>query len=431
MRIVVGIAGSRGDVQPVLEIASALHRRGHDVKMFAPRQFEAAITGRGIDAGYFKTDSQALMGSLDQGFASVRNILEWATAAMVDQFEKLIPATAGADALLTAVNEIGAQTVAQYRKIPHFRLGYCPFLPGDQVPPVIPITFPTPSFANRLLWQGVDVGTKLLFGKVLDRKRRELGLPRIGKVTEYSAGSSHNLLGYDPLLSPPAAGWKYRYDYVGYPFGGDEGALSPEVEEFLQDGPAPVYVGFGSVVVPDPDGLTRMILSAVRRVGCRAIVGQGWTGLGRAVTNLPRNVLFVGDAPHRVLFPRMAGIVHHGGSGTTHNAARAGVPQAAIPQILDQYYWGKRMHELGVGPRPVPLTRLTESRLVAMLRGVLDPTCARQARTVGGLVREDGAQAAAGIIEGAIAGRSADVAAPHKVVALHARSLVSEGAEAS
>ena len=415
MRIVVGIAGSRGDVQPVIEIATALHRRGHDVKMFAPRKFEPIITGRGIDAGYFNTDSEQLMGSLDQGFKSVQNIFKWATEAMVDQFEKLIPATAGADALLTAVNEIGAPTIAAYRKIPHFRLGYCPFLPGDSVPAVVPITFSTPVAVNRLLWQGVDLTTKLMFGKTLDRKRRELGLPRIGKVTEYSAGSSHNLLAYDPILSPPAPGWRHTYDYVGYPFGGDEGALPQEVEEFLAAGPAPIYLGFGSVIVPDPDAVTQMILSAVQRVGCRAIVGQGWTGLGRNVTNLPRNVIFLGTSPHRTLFPRMAGIVHHGGSGTTHNAARAGVPQAVIPQILDQYYWGKRTNELGVGPAPVPLTRLTEAKLVQMLRGVLDPICARQARTVGGLVREGGAQAAAGIIEAAIAGRNADRAEPRPI----------------
>ncbi|MGC4113650.1 MAG: glycosyltransferase [Myxococcales bacterium] len=419
MRIVVGIAGSRGDVQPVIEIATALHRRGHDVKVFAPRKFEETIVGRGLDAGYFKTDSEQLMGSLDQGIKSVKNILTWATEAMIDQFEKLIPATAGADALLTAVNEIGAQTVAQYRKIPHFRLGYCPFLPGDQVPPLVPITFNLPVAANRIAWQGVDVATKLLFGKTLDRKRRELGLPRIGKVTEYSAGSSHNLLGYDPLLSPPAPGWRFTYDYVGYPFGGDEGSLTQEVEEFLADGSPPVYIGFGSVVVPDPDATTRMILSAVRKVGCRAIIGQGWTGLGKNVTSLPRGVMLLGAAPHRTLFPRMAGIIHHGGSGTTHNAARAGVPQAVVPQILDQYYWGKRMFELGLGPAPVPLTRLTEGRLVEMLRGVLERTCARQAKTVGGLIREDGAQVAAGIIESALAGKKAESAEPRNVVPLH------------
>ncbi|HEY3445939.1 MAG TPA: glycosyltransferase [Myxococcales bacterium] len=427
MRIVVGIAGSRGDVQPVIEIATALHRRGHAVKMFAPKQFEETITGRGIDAGYFNTDSQQLMGSLDQGFKSAHNILKWATAAMVDQFEKLIPATAGADALLTAVNEIGAATVAQYRQIPHFRMGYCPFLPGDQVPPVVPLTVNLPTSANRLMWQGVDLATKFLFGKTLDGKRRELGLPKIGKVTDYSAGTSHNLLAYDPLLSPPARGWKYQYDYVGYPFGGDEGALPPEVEEFLAAGPAPVYLGFGSVIVPNPDEITGMILAAVRRAGCRAIVGQGWTGLGKNVTSLPKEVMLLGPSPHRTLFPRMAGIVHHGGSGTTHNAARAGVPQAVIPQILDQYYWGKRVFELGIGPAPVPLTRLTEAKLTRMLAGVLEPTCARQAKTVGGLIREDGAQVAAGIIEAALSGRKADQAESRSPISLHRVRASPEG----
>ena len=338
MKVVLAAAGSRGDVQPVLEIATVLKQRGHAVKVFVPRLFEPVVAERGLDAGYLRTDSTLLMRSLDSGFRAARQVLTWAASAMQEQFALLLPATEDADVLLTTVNELGAPTIAEHWHIPHVRIGYAPFLPGDQAPAVQPLQR-LPSFANRLLWTAVNAGTALLFGGPLNAQRKQLGLPRVRDIGEYSAGKAHNLLALDPVLGPPARGWRFSHDYIGYPFGGDTGPIAPELEQFLAGGPPPVFIGFGSVNLPDPNGATRMLLSAVGRVGCRAVIGQGWAGLGRGV-DLPRDVMLVGPTPHRALFLRVAGVVHHGGSGTTHNAARAGVPQAVAPQIIDQYYWG-------------------------------------------------------------------------------------------
>lgn len=406
MRIILGTAGSRGDVIPVLEVAAQLQRRGHDVEVFIPPHFDWAATERRLRARHFATDSQQLMQSLDHGVKSSKQTLEWARRAMLDQFEVLLPAAAGADALVTMVNELGAPTVAEHHRIPHYRLCCVPALVGDQPPAVTPFQrFPVP--VNRLLWQGVDVGTQLIFGKALNAKRAELGLSRVRRFSAYAAGYSHNILAVDPVLVPPGRGWRFRYEYAGYPFGGDDGPLPPAVEEFLAAGPAPVYFGFGSVCVPEPEAVTKMILRAVAHVGCRAVIDQGWAGLGRGLEReLPPDVLLIREVPHRRLFPRMAALVHHGGSGTTHGATRAGVPQAIAPQIIDQYFWGNRIYDLGLGPRPVPFTQLTESKLIAMLEGLLGPTYANHARVVAALVRVDGVGAVADIIERDLAERS-------------------------
>ena len=97
---------------------------------------------------------------------------------------------------------------------------------------------------------------------------------------------------------------------------------------------------------------------------------EGWTGLGK--TDLPENVFLTGDSPHGTLFPRLAGIVHHGGCGTTHTAARSGIPQFILPQIADQYYWGHRIHSLGMGPKPVAPKRLTDRKLTIALRDMVE-----------------------------------------------------------
>jgi UDP:flavonoid glycosyltransferase YjiC (YdhE family) len=410
MRVVLGAAGSRGDVLPILEVAALLQERGHAAHAFVPRHFEAEAARRGLPTSIFDTDSQALMQSVPAGFRSATQILAWAERAMREQFEALLPATEGADALVTMVNEIGAPTIAEHRRIPHFRVCCVPCLVGDQPPAVQPLQR-LPAFMNRLLWQGVELGTLLVFGRALNAKRQELGLSRVRRFSDYAAGTSRNLLAMDPVLNPPGRGWRHPYEYVGYPFGGDDGALPRQVEEFLAAGPRPVYFGFGSVCLPHPELTTQLILEAVRRVGCRAILAAGWTGLGDGA-QVSDQVLVVGDAPHRALFPRMAGLVHHGGSGTTHSAARAGVPQVIVPHMVDQFFWGERVRALGLGPGPVPHAKLTASKLARLLRELLQPTYRHQAAAIAGLMRTDGVRAIAETIERTCAPRPVTRAAP-------------------
>jgi len=397
MRVVLGSAGSRGDVLPILEVAAELRRRGHAVHVFAPRQFAGEASARGLQTSFFSTDSQALMRSVPSGLRSATRILRWAEQAMREQFDALLPATEGADALVTMVNELGAQTVAEHRRIPHFRVCCVPCLVGDQPPAVQPLQR-LPVVLNHLLWQGIDLGTLLVFGRALNEKRRELGLAPVRRFSDYAAGTSRNLLAVDPVLVPPDRGWRHPCEYVGYPFGGDDGPLPPELEAFLAAGPPPVYLGFGSVCLPRSGRVTAAVLEAIARVGCRAVLAAGWTGLGDGA-RLPDGVIRVGDVPHRRLFPRMAALVHHGGSGTTHSAARAGVPQAVVPHMVDQFFWGERVRALGLGPAPIPAASLSADRLARALRALLSPRHRQQARMVAGLLRTDGVRAIAEAVE--------------------------------
>lgn len=398
MRIALSAIGSRGDVQPIIEIGTALARRGHEVRLVLPSLFAPIARERGLAVALYADDSEKVMQSFSEGWKALGEALGWIRRALDDQMAQLLEATKDADGVVSTVNEFAAQTVAEYRCIPHYRVAYAPHLPGDGAPPVQPFQG-FPPWVNRLLWEGVNRGGKFVFGKALAAKRGELGLGPVDDFGVYCAGRSHNLLAINSTLGPPARGWHWDYQYVGYPFGGDAGPLGTELEEFLLAGPPPVYIGFGSVKVPDQDEGTRRVLRAVERVGCRAIVCQGWGGLGKGAVS-SREVLVIPSAPHRTLFPRTAGVVHHGGSGTTHNAARAGVPQLLVPQIIDQYYWGKRIFELGLGPRAVPYASLTEDRLVRALHELLQPERAHQARAFARLLEgEDGAQGAALAIE--------------------------------
>jgi UDP:flavonoid glycosyltransferase YjiC (YdhE family) len=117
--------------------------------------------------------------------------------------------------------------------------------------------------------------------------------------------------------------------------------------------------------------------------------------------SLPDGVLTLAEVPHAWLFPRCAAVVHHGGAGTTAAAFRAGVPSVVVPHMADQPYWGRRVHDLGAGPRPIPRHRLTASTLgEAIHAAVTDDALRSNAARLGTAIGMEGGPAeAASIIE--------------------------------
>jgi UDP:flavonoid glycosyltransferase YjiC (YdhE family) len=160
--------------------------------------------------------------------------------------------------------------------------------------------------------------------------------------------------------------------------------------DFLQAGPPPVYVGFGSLPATSAEETTRLVVSALALSKQRGILLSGWGGLQQA--NVPDTVLMVESIPHSWLFPQMAAIVHHGGAGTTAASLRAGVPSMLIPFGIDQHFWAQRIVDLGVGPPPIPRGKLTSSGLAqAILAAVGDQDMRARAAKLGEHVRtEDG-----------------------------------------
>lgn len=367
MKIVLSSRGSRGDVQPIIEIATGLRKAGYQTSICVPRLFEETVKRRDLPYSLYSEDSNLMMQGLGSGYTAIKTALDWFSRSFDEQFEYMLHETEDADAMVSSVNEIAAPTVAEYRGIPHIRIAYTIVLPGSQPPPLIPWQG-LPGICNLWSWRVINGFTWLLIGRFINKKRRELGMDPMPGPGRYFTENSHTVMTINERLAPPCPSWrgKYRYRYSGYCYGDIAGGLDASLEQFLNKGPAPVYIGFGSVSVDEPERFTAMIMEAIEMTGCRVILGSGWTGLGSS--SLPRGVMQVGDTNHASLFPRLAGIAHHGGSGTTHTAARAGIPQFIMPQIADQFYWGHRVHRLGLGPAPVAPKRLTAKKLADALR---------------------------------------------------------------
>jgi UDP:flavonoid glycosyltransferase YjiC (YdhE family) len=208
--------------------------------------------------------------------------------------------------------------------------------------------------------------------KNINRWRQEtLNLPPIPITGLYRRQQKQQmpaLYCYSPAVIPKPSDWPNWAYVTGYCFLNHSPDWQPPagLVDFLESGSPPVYIGFGSMRSRNPEALTELVLAALAQTGQRGILVTGWGALSNA--DLPDYVLKIDSVPHDWLFPRMAAVVHHGGSGTTSAGLRAGVPSVIIPFGADQPFWGERVAELGVGSPPILQKELTVERLAAAIR---------------------------------------------------------------
>ncbi|MCP4593378.1 MAG: glycosyltransferase family 1 protein, partial [bacterium] len=155
-------------------------------------------------------------------------------------------------------------------------------------------------------------------------------------------------------MAPKPSDWGEQAHVTGYWFLDHVSDWQPPADlvRFLESGPPPVYVGFGSMMSRRAEQTTRITLDALKQSGQRGLIATGWGALSQS--DLPDEVFLIESVPHDWLFPRTAAVVHHGGAGTTGAGLRAGVPGIVVPFGGDQPFWARRVEALGVGPAPIP-----------------------------------------------------------------------------
>ena len=209
------------------------------------------------------------------------------------------------------------------------------------------------------------------------------------------------LYAYSAAVAPPPPDWGKWIEVTGYWFldRPTDWRPPPALAAFLDEGPPPVCIGFGSMTNRDPTELARTVARALDLTGQRAVVLTGWGGLPPG--ELPREIFAIDSVPHDWLFPRVAAVVHHGGAGTTAAGLRAGVPTIIVPFFADQFFWGKRVFDLGVGPRPIPRKRLDADTLAtAIWAATTDPDMHGRASALSERIRaEDGVARAVATFE--------------------------------
>jgi UDP:flavonoid glycosyltransferase YjiC (YdhE family) len=384
MRIVLAAVGSRGDVQPMLALAQTFAARGHAPIVAAPPNFEAWVRSFGFDFAPVGVDIQVFLAEHSDVLTGnpvkmYKESSRYFNDQMPLQAKQLEPACEDADAILYGGLAVVAPAVADHLRLPVLGVLYTScMLPSSQHPPISIPWHGLPNWMNDLLWRANHFISNSLALETLNAVRAGFGQPPVDQLRRYLFEDHPLVIAADEVLFPPDPLWRERYPYAGFIFFDDPAPLDPELDAWLADGEPPVFVGFGSMSGKGTDRVAGMIVEAVAATGRRCIVGAGWAGLGAGA--LPPGWRVVRDAPHALLFPRTAVVVHHGGSGTTAQALRAGVPQVLLPLILDQFHHAHRLHLAGIAPRPVPMEKVTAAELAGAIRAAMDlPASARQA----------------------------------------------------
>lgn len=391
LNVALVTVGSRGDVQPMLALALALRRRGHTVRLGAPPDFRDWIAGHGFECSAVGREIKPfLTGPAFQGSSSARTRAFWRflREQIPMQVHDVRSLCEGADVMAWAGVAFGAVSVAEKAGLPLLGVTYTTcMLPSDRHPSPDVSRRDLPAWVNRLTWRLGPPFAALVLDPAINRARAGLGLPPMRFFDHFQGPWS---IAADPVLLPPDPQWPPRIQPASFIyFDDDSQALDPDLDAWLDDGEPPVFVGFGSMPTPHIERIERVLREAIGALGRRCLVAAGWAGLGGR--DLPPGWCVAhGDLPHHRLFPRVAAVVHHGGSGTTAAALRAGVPQLILPLILDQHHHAHHLHLAGLGPKPVPMGRIDARQLADGLRYVLNQPPDLRAQTAARLKQSDG-----------------------------------------
>jgi sterol 3beta-glucosyltransferase len=424
MKIGLQTWGSEGDVRPFIALAAGLAAAGHQVRLAASHmtgQSDHRLAGSlgfdWIEVPGPPMSAQSRAALFDRILAAphpARQLdLLWrhGIEPMIDtMFDAAAGLARDSDVLVghPLVFPLRAAADLADRPIATVHLAHAMQPSADICPPGWPSLGRT---GNRIGWRLARSMLNAMLLPSVNAFRRRHGLRPDSDLLEQTWTSGLlNLIAVSPGLFKSSVPSDPRHAVCGFldlpDPGGSASAMPPlpeAIATFLDQGPAPVYFGFGSMIPDDPQQVTtvgRIWADAVNRVGCRAIFQLPLPELASRFET-PGRIMVTTGAPHGLVFPYCSAIVHHGGAGTSRAALRSGRPSVVVAHLLDQFFWANELERVGVAPRPLHRRSLTAPKLARALASALQSaSMASQAARIGAaLDREDGVSTAVGLIE--------------------------------
>jgi UDP:flavonoid glycosyltransferase YjiC (YdhE family) len=405
LRIAILSTGSQGDCVPYVALGTGLQAAGHKVVFGTHTDFAPLVRSRGLDFFPIAGDSRALHETLEgrkmliaeaNPFVFMRQYAEMRKPFIRSLVARCWEACKGADQVfVSSTCFLPGHAVCEKLGVPMVPIHYVPNCPSRAIQhclmPELPAWLPGRGFYNWLSY--IVVGEyfwQVLGTWVNDARVNVLGLrplPPLGPPLGLFA-DLQILYGYSPLVCPRPSDLGPHHAVTGFWYMDRLTDWRPPAAlvDFIEAGPPPVSIGFGSMQGACAEEITDIVVKALDRCGQRGVLLTGWGGLCPA--DHSDRLLAVQSVPHDWLFPRMAAVVHHGGAGTTASGLRAGVPNVIVPFMADQPFWGRRVAALGVGPEPIRHSRLTVERLAHAIRtAVTDPLMRVRAASLGAKLR--------------------------------------------
>ncbi|KAE8009894.1 hypothetical protein FH972_006300 [Carpinus fangiana] len=388
LQIVMLIVGTRGDVQPFVAIGKRLQEYGHRVRLATHSNFKEFVMTSGLEFFPLGGDPKVLADYMvkNKGFLpSGPSEISIQRSQIKSIISSLLPACEApdpnsnvsftADAIIANPPAYGHTHVAEALRVPLHIFFTMPWTPTIEFPH--PLSRVGQQIGYRLSYQIVDALIWLGIRDIINEfRKKQLNL----RPVTYLQGSYSSPLdvpyGYlwSPHLVPKPKDWGSNIDVVGFCFLDLASNYQPpdSLVKWLEAGKEPIYVGFGSLPVQEPERMTNIIVRALEITRQRGIINKGWGGLGNMAE--PKDFVYLLDnCPHDWLFPRCIAVVHHGGAGTTAAGLKAACPTTVIPFFGDQPFWGEQVHARGVGPAPIPVDEFSLDKLIDAINFMLDP----------------------------------------------------------
>jgi UDP:flavonoid glycosyltransferase YjiC (YdhE family) len=365
VRILIPTIGSRGDVQPFIALAQGLEQAGHTVTLASHPIMKTLVESYGVkfvpigpDIDLAQEAADIRRRSRNPAVGLVRT-MRFGLDMVERSHDDILAQCREADLVVISAQSAAGKNEADQLKTPYLSVTLMPW--------AIPWDDPERPLFKRMVYGAIDGLVNLITTRPLNRIRKRQGLPPVGK--EGFTSTRLNLIPISPMIYAPNPHWEQRHRVVGYWFVEEPRDWEPpeDLLRFLEEGEAPLVISLGAMSLGEVDALknARMFTEAIQQTGVRAVV-QGWQS-GFSQLSLPASIFVAGSLPHSWLLPHCVGLVHHGGFGTTSAGLRAGIPALVIPHIADQFYWGRRLYELGVAVSPIARAKLNTESLASGL----------------------------------------------------------------
>jgi vancomycin aglycone glucosyltransferase len=356
MKVAIVINGTRGDVQPMLSLATGLMKNGHEIVFCAPPENDELVKRYNCPFVPFGPNYKELFRKKAnfKGGAAVGPSPKEGKKETEKQINLLPEILKGSDLVLGVGFVLGLHTIADLLKVPYRFVIFYPVLLG---------TSKHDPFFNRLMFNFGRSLINLMIKSFINKKRIALGLQPIKDVWQYWMGENV-IAACDKELHTISEDVAFNFTQTAYILLPSQNGLSEQVEKFLSSGKPPVFIGFGSNPVASPEKYDQIFTEVSKATHQRLIISKGWADLPENNTS---DILYVDEMPFELLFPRLAAVVYHGGSGTMAEAARAGIPQIAFPFMADQFDNRKQIVRSGLGPYACDFKKLSAKAISAAI----------------------------------------------------------------
>lgn len=356
MKITAVAVGTRGDVNPLVELGAEMINRGHEFRILAQEEFRPLIEKKNVTYLHLDGDAAHVMQYLVTDYKNSADFffgllkLKRENPRFMDQ---TMQALAGSDACLYGTCSGFVRDAADKLNIPCIRYFYSPYDRTDLYS-LYSLEHNTPAVAKS--YDAITGGMPMLSNLLMGRWRRKNGIPQVKSFEHYTVQNGRKVLTLypvSPILMPKDPKWGQHIHVTGYWYHPEQDAAGyaadAALEQFLTQGETPIFIAFGKAESKALAELQVRTVEALKETGIKAVV-QAFQIPEKKNTD---TLYFVDAIPYSYIFPRVKAVVHHGGCTTNGIGIWAGCPTLIIPLALDQWYYGRTVHELGLGPAPL------------------------------------------------------------------------------